>query len=597
MKDGDKNEYANTQDAPDDQQSAAGASSKGVSQALAELAPQSPTPAPAEKLTLDMTLKTAARAIGQLPSKLANAIGEGVAFFRNINVPLTPEELPKYQIGNIQYDKKGLARLFFWMLFATVFIGTLFESGVQPVIQYWYNEFNYNPSTFGWFGSVSTVLGFVLGPVISTWSDRHRGPRGRRIPFMVYSAPFVAVGLLVLAFSRDIGGWLFPMIHLHFPAVTDEQVRMGTICTINLCVTVIGMFGGTVGYYLLNDVVPRAFVTRFLAYSQMVAMPVSFAFNQYGYPYTNSMDPKRGSGIMDFGFFQWHGVWGQLLIIVGAVGMIIYAAACLKIKEPGYPPPPKHIGDKPGLASTIQTYFKECYSNKFYLMVFLSQTAYLISSATGGYQNYLWLDIGMDAKTIGLIGNVSLVGSFCLLGIVASLSAKVNPVRLYLYAVIGLVLTCPIGFAYLIPGLSYHTYLTFRYAYVLTHIPVNIIMNLAWPVMFMTLLPKARFGQFSAAGGMITTVLGFVLGWVANNVFMQGLQDHLGKPASLRYVHVWSFIFLVISLALYIWVYRQWKKMGADKYTPPRTWREDDPPPMTVTPDEPAAAVADGEGK
>jgi hypothetical protein len=254
------------------------------------------------------------------------------------------------------------------------------------------------------------------------------------------------------------------------------------------------------------------------------------------------------------------------------------------------------MGDKPGMASTIETYFRECYSNKFYLMVFLANTASMVSTLTGGYQNYLWLDIGMDVKTIGFLGNVSAVATFCLLGVVASLSAKVNPVRLYLYAIIGLVVTCPIGFGYLIPGLSYHTYYAVRVAYIMTHIPINIIMGLAGPVMLMTLLPKARYGQFCAAGAMITTVLMYIFGLVANNVVMQGLKDLLPGHSYLRYVHVWSFVFLVIQLSIYVWVYRQWKKMGAEKYTPPRTWRTDDPPPMTVAAQS-APVAADGEDK
>jgi hypothetical protein len=321
----------------------------------------------------------------------------------------------------------------------------------------------------------------------------------------------------------------------------------------------------------------------------MVGLVVSVAFNLTIYPYVNSMDPKRGSGVLALGFLHWHGVYGQLIIIGGAIGMIIYALAVLKIKEPDYPPPPKHMGDKPGIVSAIQTYFRECYSHKFYLMIFFANTASLISSATGFYQNPLWLNLGMDVKTIGVLGNISAVGTFCLLGIVASLSAKVHPVRLYLYAIIGLVITCPIGFLYLVPGLSYNTYYTVRLVYILTHMPINIVMALAGPVMFMTLIPKARYGQFSAAGGMITTIAGFAMGLVANNVFMGSLK-HLQGQYYLRWVHVWSFFWLVIQLAIYLWVYREWKRMGAEKYIPPRTWRNDDPPPLTVAAKEPALA-------
>jgi Na+/melibiose symporter-like transporter len=586
MRDGDKSDYANMKDLPDNKQAAR--PSEALSQAPAEPAPQPP----AEKLTLRVALQIAASAIGELPSKFLSACREAVTFFRNINVPLTPEQLPSYQIGNIQYDKKGLVRLFFWMLFATVFVMTFFEGGIWPVTQYWNNEFNFRPRTWGYFGAASTVIGFILGPVISTASDRHRGPRGRRIPFMAFAAPFVGIALIILAFSRDIGGWIYPTVHLHFPSVTDEEVRVATISTLGLCFGVVNMFMGTVGNYLLNDVVPRAFITRFVAYSAMAGLVVGVVFNVLIYPYTNSMDPKRGAGTVDFVFFRWHGVWGQLILVGGAIfGMIAYTTACLKIKEPSYPPPPKHMGDKPGLVSTVETYCRECYSHKFYLMLFLAGAASNISDGVSGYQNLLWLDIGMDTKTIGFLNNISSVATFCLLGIVAGLSAKINPVRLYLYAIIGLVATCPIGFLYLIPGLSYNTYFGVRLVYLLTHIPINIIMSLAGPIMTMTLLPRSRYGQFCAAGGMITTVLGFGFGkLVANNIFMEGLKQLQGQYY-LRYVHVWSFFWLVLQLLIYCWIYREWKRMGAEKYTPPRTWRTDDPPPMTIAAKVPALAT------
>lgn len=599
MRDGDKSDYANIEDTPASKQ-VTGPSSATTSQALADGTPQSPAAvkAPAEKLTLGAALQIAAGAIGELPSKLSTACREGVTFFRDINVPLTPERLPSYQIGNIQYDKKGLVRLFFWMLFATVFVMTFFEGGIWPVTQYWNNEFNFRPRTWGYFGAASTAIGFILGPVISTASDRHRGPRGRRIPFMAFAAPFVGIALIILGFSRDIGGWIYPTVHAHFPSVTDEEMRVATISTIGLCFGVVNMFMGTVGNYLLNDVVPRAFITRFVAYSAMAGLVVGVVFNVLIYPYTNSMDPKRGAGTVDFVFFRWHGVWGQLILVGGAIfGMIAYTTACLKIKEPSYPPPPKHMGDKPGLVSTVETYCRECYSHKFYLMLFLAGAASNISDGVSGYQNLLWLDIGMDTKTIGFLSNISSVATFCLLGIVAGLSAKINPVRLYLYAIIGLVVTCPIGFLYLIPGLSYNTYFAVRLTYLLTHIPINIVMSLAGPIMTMTLLPRARFGQFCAAGGMITTVLGFGFGkLVANNIFMEGLQQLQGQYY-LRYVHVWSFFWLVLQLLIYCWIYREWKRMGAEKYTPPRTWRTDDPPPMTVAAKVPALAIDRGTKK
>lgn len=44
--------------------------------------------------------------------------------------------------------------------------------------------------------SFPALVGLILGPIISVKSDRHRGPRGRRIPFLLLTTPIAATAVL-----------------------------------------------------------------------------------------------------------------------------------------------------------------------------------------------------------------------------------------------------------------------------------------------------------------------------------------------------------------------------------------------------------------
>ncbi len=94
-------------------------------------------------------------------------------------------------------------------------------------------------------------------------SDSHRGPLGRRIPFILYTIPFLCVFLILIGRRLwPISGWL---VQAGFIQGRDGRgvdphwrIRRGAFQFFN-------MFVASVYYYLFNDVVPRQFLGRFLA--------------------------------------------------------------------------------------------------------------------------------------------------------------------------------------------------------------------------------------------------------------------------------------------------------------------------------------------
>ena len=52
--------------------------------------------------------------------------------------------------------------------------------------------------------TVPSILNATICPWVSFKSDRHRGPRGRRIPFILYTAPLITLSLICVGFSEPI---------------------------------------------------------------------------------------------------------------------------------------------------------------------------------------------------------------------------------------------------------------------------------------------------------------------------------------------------------------------------------------------------------
>ena len=131
---------------------------------------------------------------------------------------IKPEEIQPdiTHVGNISYTKWGLLMLFAWLLWFD-FCFSMMEGVLGAVLSFrLVNELKAPNVLIGiMMGSIPALLGFFLTPVISVKSDRHRSPRGRRIPFLLWASPFVCALLALMGFSNDIGAWLHASVLLH----------------------------------------------------------------------------------------------------------------------------------------------------------------------------------------------------------------------------------------------------------------------------------------------------------------------------------------------------------------------------------------------
>ena len=111
-----------------------------------------------------------------------------------INSPLDeadPNAPDMYRVGTLSYTRAGLAIIFFWLLWGDLCF-TMMETVIPMVLPVKLVEFG----APAWMillvtSSIPQIINVFMNPVISFKSDRHRGPRGRRIPFITATMPLL----------------------------------------------------------------------------------------------------------------------------------------------------------------------------------------------------------------------------------------------------------------------------------------------------------------------------------------------------------------------------------------------------------------------
>jgi L-asparagine transporter-like permease len=91
----------------------------------------------------------------------------------------------RYTVGTLTYSKMGLVALFGWLLWGD-FCFQMMEAVTPSIIPL---KLNHLDAPNWVIGLIITTLpagmNMAVNPWVSYTSDRHRGPRGRRIPFIL----------------------------------------------------------------------------------------------------------------------------------------------------------------------------------------------------------------------------------------------------------------------------------------------------------------------------------------------------------------------------------------------------------------------------
>jgi MFS family permease len=405
--------------------------------------------------------------------------------------PAAPAGPKLWTIGTLTYTTGGLVILFCWLL-AGDFAWSMKERSVPWVVQLLLKQFEASDFAVGTLiGTLPQALALVLTPIVSYRSDRHRGRWGRRIPFLVIPTPIAALSMVGLAYSPAMGTALHGALGAHsFGLNQSILITFGFFWTIFEVATITA---NAVFFGLINDVVPKAVIGRFYGMFRATGLGVAMIFNFWL-----------------FGKAETH--YTEIFIGIGLLYGIGFTAMCLKVKEGGYPPPPPVQPSRAGgLVAAVKTYFRESFTQPYYLWLYASiALSWMAILGVNLFNLYFAKKMNMSMDTYGKYLAATFLISFLLSYFFGILADRFHPLRL------GLAMLAVYMLVTLAGGLFVHDAQSFGIALIAYGVASG-----AWQTstasLTMRLLPQARFAQFESARGLVSSfgmmLVGPALGW------------------------------------------------------------------------------------
>jgi MFS family permease len=384
-----------------------------------------------------------------------------------------------FSVGTLTYSSAGIVALFCWLLWGD-FAWAMKERAVGSVATLMVKSFGVSDFVFSLLIiSFPNFTNIFLMPIISYRSDRYRSKYGRRIPFLLATTPFVVIGLIGLGFTPILGRLLHEAI-----GVENISYNMAAL-TIFVVFWIILDFGTTltnaIFMALANDVVPTKLVGRFMALFRVVSLGAAVFFNYFvlGYAETYSL---------------------MIFVSLGFLYGVGLFTMCAKVKEGGYPPPPSAPAGGRGFFVAAKNYFKECYSNSYYLLMFSYFTLGTLALSSFGpfailYAKHLNVPMAQYGKATAVMLAISLVLTY----FVGAVADRFHPLRATLVALLLYGITLIGGYFFVVGPQS------FLVVFVIQGIIAGCYgtASISLP---MRVMPRVAFAQFNSASGMITCI-------------------------------------------------------------------------------------------
>lgn len=452
----------------------------------------------------------------------------------NMVVPEQRQPLPSepgartWSVGTLTYTSAGLALVFAWLLFGDVAY-MLRERSAAPVAQLMLKQYQASDLVTGLFlVTIPQAIIFLIGPVISYWSDRHRGRMGRRLPFLLLPTPFVSLSMIGLGYSPIIGAAL----HQWFGGSPGNE-NFSIMITMALFWTIfeIGVvISNSVFNGLINDVVPREWLGRFYGMFRAVSLLIGIIFN---YQIIGQVEQN----------------FTAFFVAIGLIYGVGFSIMCLRIKEGEYPPPSMQLPGTHPIKGVLNDYYRDCLSKPYYLWIFcfvgLSTVTFL---PVNTFAIYAAKSYSMSMDTYGRYLAATFAFSFILSMPIGWMvdrfhAIRVGQIALSLYG--GLMLV----FFFLLKDQDF-----FGLA-LLCH---GIVSGIYWTgtaAIGQLLYPKLKFAQFAAAAGLFQALFSLLIGPV-----LGALLDLLGND--YRYTFLAGSVLAFASVGSGWIVHRQWQRHG-----------------------------------
>jgi maltose/moltooligosaccharide transporter len=458
----------------------------------------------------------------------------------------------RYRCGTLVYTKAGLFTLFAYLLWGD-FCFSMMEAvwpKILPLVLK--GEGTPNLVIALVITTIPNVMNFFMNPIVGTTSDRYRSRRGRRIPFLLFATPFVALFLLLLGFSGDLGRILHGALEGLFPALSPTGVTITFICGLIIAFRFFELIINTIFWYLFNDVVPAAFIGRFLGFFRVVGTLAGALFNFFLFKYATTH-----TSVIFFGVAALYGVGFFLM--------------CLKVKEGQYPPPDRIKEKHQSPWVYVKTFFKECFSHRLFSLIYVYSMFSGMAGSIVAFTIFFEQSIGLTLDQIGKVSGVALFVGMLLMYPMGSLVDRFHPLRVMIVGKFTFCVAVSVNFVFLFYSFPNETAFWIYVGAAGIAIPVDVANRSAALPMLMRLFPHERFGQFCAANAMCSS-LGMILGGALSGLYLDGLKAVFREDGEYyyRFVPLWSFLFIGLAFGTVLLVFREWKKLGGDNaYRPP----------------------------
>ncbi len=454
--------------------------------------------------------------------------------------------------GTLRYTAFGLIMVMVSLLWGD-FVWTMLDQNLPGILPFKLKDMGASDWTIQiLLKTVPAAVVFMFAPVVAFKSDRYRSRWGRRIPFLAWSTPLVGLFLILMGCYESVTNVLLggaESAKILGLTMGRSELYIAILGAMIIGFTIVNIFVNSVYWYLFNDVVPKEYMTRFMAMFQIVGRAAGIIYSKWVFP----------NVLQNFRF---------VFVVAGVLFTLGFLVMCFTVKEGRYPPPPENAGNRKGVIAAIKTYCRECFTHRFYWYLFLANTLFFMSYMSTTFSGLRNRDsLHLNLHQLGDLGFWGGIASLIIMYPAGWLADKFNPVRVWVWLSAVLLLAVLSQCIFVFTDFGPHGNLIAIYITSLAFLPINAVLGVAELSVSMILLPRDRYGQFASAGAMIRS-FATIFGSILAVAFMNSLA-WMGDW-HYRFYAVWQAGFHILALVFMFLLYREWKRRGgADGYTPP----------------------------
>ena len=440
--------------------------------------------------------------------------------------------------GTLRYTRTSLLLLFFWLLWGH-FIYLLMEAVIPSLLPLLLRQQQASNVEISFITTSLNVIGnLVFNPIVSFSSDRHRGPLGRRRPYILYTTPLVVLCLVLIPFGPELAAAAqrTPLLAglLRFSPIVPATLLISIFV---MGFQIFDVFVGSVYHYLVRDTVPEAFLGRFAGMFRLAGALAPLVFNLF--IFRQAEDHMKAVFI---GVALFYGI-GMLLM-------------CWRVKEGEYPPAEALAATRgrwyARLGCSIRLYLRDCFRDPVYWLTFLATGMASWATLAGVFAVLFYRE---ELRiTLGAQGNVNAINNVFSLFIALPLGYLVDRWNYFRMAQLGAGLqgiVCILG-CLLIRDIP--TLIAFGLCYTLPK--MAFVMGMSRAVI--AVYPKEKYGQFGSAGAAFAA-----LGAIGMSILAARFVNLAG---SYRSYLLWQGMCLILAGLLFTVVERRWIKLGGGRH-------------------------------